>query len=176
METGCIPLSWKAANINAIYKGKGNENDVSNYRPISVTFCFSKIIEKVIFKYLYNYLLECEIISKHQSGFIPGDSTVNQLLLIYHKIMDSLDKGKEVRSVFCDVSKAFDRVWHEGLLYKLESYGIKGKLLDWFKNYLSDRKQRVLTEGIFSTFKSVNAGVPQGSVLGPFYFFYISMT
>lgn len=170
MQCSSIPLSWKLANINAIYKGKGNTNDVLNYRPISITSCFGKMLEKIVFKHLYNHLLEFEIITKYQSGFIPGDSTVYQLLSMYNTIVSKLDKGLEIRSIFCDVSKAFDRVWHPGLLYKLEMYGIKGKLLDWFRNYLTNRKHRVMTEGFFSTYRQVSAGVPQGSVLGPFLF------
>ncbi|PJE77770.1 hypothetical protein CI610_03303 [invertebrate metagenome] len=127
-------------------------------------------MEKIIFKYLFNYLIENSILTKHQSGFIPGDSTVNQLLFIYNEISSNMDKGKELRFIFCDVSKAFDRVWHEGLIQKLKMYGIDGNLLLWFQNYLSDRIQRVSTEGYHSQFKVVNAGVPQGSVLGPLLF------
>ena len=106
----------------------------------------------------------------NQSGFRHKDSTVNQLLLIYDDIMKNLDIGKDVRFIFCDVSKAFNRVWHSGLLYKLRKYGIKNRLLDWFRNYLSDRKQRVCMDGYNSTWKSINAGVPQGSILGPYLF------
>ena len=113
---------------------------------------------------------DCDIITKHQSGFLPKDSTINQLLEIYDTIVSNLDKNNEIKFRFCDISKAFDRVWHECLLCKLGKHDIKGKILQWFKNYLSDRKQRVSTEGFHSTFKTVNAGVPQGSVLGPFLF------
>lgn len=114
--------------------------------------------------------MDNSILSKHQSGFIPGDSTVNQLLFIYNEIVSNMDQGKELRFIFCDISKAFDRVWHKGLLHKLQMYGINGNLLLWFDNYLSDRLQRVTTEGYYSQFKVVNAGVPQGSVLGPLLF------
>jgi hypothetical protein len=84
--------------------------------------------------------------------------------------MKNLDIGKDVRFIFCDISKAFDRVWHRGLLYKLRKYGIKGNLLTWFGSYLSDRKQRVCMNGYYSTWNSINAGVPQGSILGPLLF------
>jgi len=127
-------------------------------------------MEKIVFKNLYNYLIENSILTKHQSGFIPGDSTVNQLLFIYNEIVSNMDQGKELRFIFCDISKAFDRVWHKGLLHKLKMYGIDGNLLLWFENYLSDRLQRVTTEGYHSQFKGINAGVPQGSVLGPLLF------
>ena len=170
LQLGQVPNQWKMANVSAIFKGKGNENDPSNYRPISITSCIGKILEKIIFKYLYNYLQENEILTKYQSGFRPKDSTVNQLLEIYHTIIENLDNEKDIKFIFCDVSKAFDKVWHRGLIHKLQKYGITGNMLNWMKSYLSGRQQRVKNEGFFSTWKSTNAGVPQGSVLGPYLF------
>ena len=101
---------------------------------------------------------------------MPGDSTVNQLIYITNDIAKALDFGKEIRVVFFDISKAFDRVWHEGLLHKLEKYGIRGDLLKWFKSYLSERRQRVVIGGQTSDVYSIKAGVPQGSILGPVLF------
>ena len=110
------------------------------------------------------------MLSSFQSGFIPGDSTVNQLTYLYHTFCEALDSGKEVRAVFCDISKAFDRVWHAGLLYKLEAAGVTGEVLNWFKSYLSDRRQRVVLPGVSSNWNYIRAGVPQGSILGPLLF------
>ena len=110
------------------------------------------------------------VIYKYQSGFQPGDSTVNQLVDIYNTIISSLDKGKDVRFIFCDISKAFDKVWHKGLLSKLKTYGVSGNILGWIENYLCDRQQKVVIDGFSSNHETVNAGVPQGSVLGPFLF------
>ena len=84
----------------------------------------------------------------------------------------ALDNNKEVRVVFLDISKAFDKVWYDGIIYKLKQCGISGKLLNWFINYLSNRKQRVLINGQNSDWDNVEAGVPQGSVLGPCFFLY----
>ena len=123
-----------------------------------------------MFKHLYNHLQENQILSSLQSGFIPGDSTVNQLTFLYNTFSQSLDSGKEVRVVFCDISKAFDRVWHEGLLLKLKAAGIKDSLLAWFRSYLSNRKQRVVLPGAESKWNEIRAGVPQGSILGPLLF------
>ena len=105
-------------------------------------------------------------------GFRPGDSTTNQLLHIVHKIHYSFDhkQSREVRSIFLDISKAFDKVWHEGLIYKLEQNGISGHLLSLMSNYLTNRKQRVLLNGSVSGWGLIEAGVPQGSVLGPLLF------
>ena len=120
---------------------------------------------------MYNFLLEIGFLNPLQSGFRPGDSTVNQLTYLVHKIYYALEQGKEVRMVFLYISKAFDKVWHKGLLYKLELIGIRDPLLGCFRSYLSDRKQRVVIEGQSSNWQSINAGVPQGSVLGPLLFF-----
>ena len=169
IRLGRVPSLWKRANVIPVHKKK--ERDcVGNYRPVSLLSCAGKLQEKVIFKHLYNFLQFNKLISPVQSGFRPGDSTVNQLIHIYHIISGALDKNKDVRLVFCDISKAFDRVWHKGLLFKLSKIGVKGKLLEWFTDYLSDRQQRVTLQGHTSNWKSIRAGVPQGSVLGPLLF------
>ena len=84
--------------------------------------------------------------------------------------LPTLDSGEEVRIIFCDISKAFDRVWHKGLLLKLEAAGISGNLLSWFASYLDNRRQRVVLPGANSRWNSIHAGVPQGSVPGPLLF------
>ena len=105
-----------------------------------------------------------------QSGFIPGDSTVNQLTYLYNNICQALDNGKEVRAIFCDIGKAFDRVWHADLIYKLEAAGVTDAVLNWFRSYLSDKKKRVVLPGASSDWIYILAGVPQRSILGPLLF------
>ena len=129
-----------------------------------------KVLEKIVHKHLFNYIRDDEILSALQSGFIPGDSAVSQLVDIYNTFCKSLDEGNEVLAVFCNISKAFDRVWHRGLIFKLESIGVSDSLLLWFKSYLADRKQRVVLPGAVSAWKYIKAGVPQGSILGPLLF------
>ena len=114
---GQYPTAWKMANVVPIFK-KGNSQLKVNYRPVSLLPCLSKICEKVVFVRLYNFLLEIGYLYKLQSGFRPGDSTVNQLLYFVHQIYCAFEAGKEVRMVFLDISKAFDKVWHAGLLKK----------------------------------------------------------
>ena len=102
---------------------------------------------------MHNYLISNNIIISAQSGFTPKDSTTLQLIDIYDTILKAIDEGKEVRAVFCDISKAFDRVWHRGLLFKLRRMGVIGPLLNWFESYLDQRFQRVVLEGSFSEYK-----------------------
>ena len=164
-----VPLLWKQANVIPIHK-KDSKSCISNYRPISLLSAVSKVFEKIVLKNVYNHFRDNFILSNFQSGFLPGRSTVTQVIEVYHKFCSAIDKNKEVRVVFLDISKAFDRVWHLGLLSKLNSCGISGKMLDWFCNYLTDRQQRVIIDGQCSNFVNIKAGVPQGSVLGPLLF------
>ena len=131
-----------------------------------------KIFEKIIFNNLYKYLTTHQLITKKQSGFRPGDSTTNQLIDLVEEIHQALDSTKslEVRAVFLDISKAFDKVWHDGLIFKMRQNGISGKLLKLFQNYLSNKKQRVVLNGFSSGYSSIESGVPQGSVLGSLLF------
>lgn len=113
---GKVPTRWKMSNVCAIFKNS-DPHEVSNYRPISLLSSLNKVMEKIVHKYMFNFFVDNNIITTLQSGFVPNDSTVNQLTSIYNTFCKVLDDGKEVRAAFCDISKAFDRVWHKGLVY-----------------------------------------------------------
>ena len=100
-----------------------------------------------MFKEMFNIFIENKLISSNLSSFKPGDSYINQLLYITHEIYESFDVGLEVRSVFLDISKAFDKVWHDGIIYKLTQNGISGNLLNLLEDFLKERKQRVVLNG-----------------------------
>ena len=137
-KSSCYPDIWKRSNIIPVHK-KNDKQLVNNYRPISLLPIFGKILEKVIFDRIYGFLLEENLLNPNQSGFRPSDSCINQLLAIIQEIFEAFDCNPSlaVRAVFLDISKAFDKVWHEGLLYKLKSMGISGELY----NLLSSLRQ-----------------------------------
>ena len=124
-------------------------------------------MERCVHKHISEYLEENTIISEFQSGFKPTDSTINQLAYLCNEFAKAIDESKEIRVVFLDISKAFDRVWHKGLLAKLRAIGFSENIVEWFSSYLENRKQRVCLGGIASDWLSIFAGVPQGSILGP---------
>ncbi|MCH2390413.1 MAG: reverse transcriptase family protein, partial [Nitrospinales bacterium] len=169
LETGIYPSLWKKANVQPVHK-KDSRQIVGNYRPISLLCISGKIFEKIIFDQMYSFFNANNLITEHQSGFRPGDSTINQLTSITHEIFASFEDYDETRALFLDISKAFDKTWHDGLIFKLKGFGISGNLISLLTNYLSDRYQRVVLNGQESDWEKIYAGVPQGSVLGPLLF------
>ena len=171
LSSNTFPDVWKKANVIPVHK-KGDKQVLKNYRPVSLLPICGKIFEKLIFNALYSFFEDHKLLNPCQSGFKKNDSCINQLVSITHEIYSAFDcnPSLEVRGVFLDLSKAFDKVWHDGLIYKLKSLGISGSLLKLIQNYLDNRFQRVLLNGQTSEWKPVKAGVPQGSILGPLFF------
>ena len=132
-------------------KKKKNKQELKNYRPISLLPVSSKIFERLLYDSMFKFFTENNLISPNQSGFKPGGSFVNKILSITHQTFKSLDNGHDVYSVFLDMSKAFDKVWHKGLIFKLKQNGISGNLLSTPIDFLTLRKQRVVLNGQLSS-------------------------
>ena len=166
IQTCIYPDQWKHANVTPVHK-KDDKQKIKNYRPISLLPICAKLFERILFNNISNNL-----ITTNPSGFKPGDSTTNQLLYFTHIIHSSFDLNisRDVRGVFLDMSNAFDKVWHDGLLFKLKQNGISGQILNLLTSYLDKRKQRVLLNGCESHWAIVESGIPKGFVLGPLLF------
>ena len=144
-------------NVVPTFK-KDDKQCIKNDRPVSLLLVCGKVFE-VLYNNMFSFFSENDLILPKQPGFGPGDSCTNQLLSTAHKILSAFDDGHEVKGVFLDISKAFDRVWHEGLLFKLQQNGILGELITLIKDFLSCRKQRVVLNGQHSSWADVKAGV-----------------
>ena len=141
-----------------------------SYRPISILPVISKIMERILYNQLYNYLTECDLLSSAQFGFKKSHSTATALLDCTNEWYMNIDKKMFNLVVFVDLKKAFDTVNHGILLKKLKSYGIKGQALDILKSYLSKRRQKCQVGRFVSSERFIECGVPQGSILGPLLF------
>ena len=159
----------KIAKISPVHKG-GDRSSMDNYRPISLLSCFSKILEKIVCKKLTCFLENNNLISSSQYGFRSGHSTIHPMVQFMNYVSETLNKKQHAVAIFCDLRKAFDTCNHTILFKKMEKMGIRGLTLDWFKNYLTDRKQFVNINGASSNLLNSTIGVPQGSILGPILF------
>ncbi len=169
--TGVYPDKLKLAEIIAVFKNKGDQRLLPNYRPISLLSNINKIFEKLVHTRLYSFLELHECIYELQFGFRTKHSTNHALMSLTESVRSALDNSNFACGIFVDFQKAFDTVDHNILLHKLEHYGIRGIANNWFKSYLSNRNQYVSVNGFHSKTEVMKYGVPQGSVLGPLLFF-----
>ena len=169
LDEGKIPEIFKIAYVTPIHKG-GSRQKPENYRPVSITSHVMKVFERVVKKAIMNHLIENQKFNDGQHGFVRGRSTQSQLLAHYYDIYEAIMEGKRMDTVFLDFAKAFDKVDHEILLEKVRNHGITGKLGNWLREFLKNRKFRVVANGCMSEEESVISGVPQGTVLAAILF------
>ena len=171
LQQGVFPDDWKKGNIIPVNKKDSNQI-VDYYRPVSLLPICSKIFEKLIFDSIYDLINKNNLFNNSKSRFRSSDSCIHQSIAITHNIFSAFvaNPSLEVRDVFLDLFKAFDRVWHDDLLYN----GIDSSLFKLIKSFLNNRCQRVVLNGLSSVWKSVTAGVAQGSVLGSLFLIYIN--
>lgn len=168
-KTSIVPSQFKTSIISPIYKA-GDKTDIGNYRPISIINSFTKIFEKCLKDRLISFLQVNNLLSQKQFGFIGGLSTSDALYELTRQVSENLDKHKKCLAVFLDLAKAFDTVPHDILLEVLNSYGIRGPVLEVFGSYLRDRSQTLKINGVFSDPAGIKIGIPQGTVIGPILF------
>ena len=164
---GHFPSAWKETLVLPMFK-KGSRADPGNYRPIALLSIISKVMERLVHEKLSHFLKPW--LNDNQSGFKRKDGTEPQLIRLTHEWSAAVDNGYYVAAVFFDLRKAFDRVWHRGLLAKLAAAGVKGSAFEWFSSFLSGRCQATLVDGSLSEFSPLHAGVPQGAILSPLLF------
>ena len=170
LDTGHVPTEWKRANIVPLFK-KGPKHLPSNYRPVSLTSVACKVLEHIIHSNVMRHFDENNILTVKQHGFRKRRSCVTQLATTIQGIASKLRSGRDqVDIILLDFAKAFDKVPHQRLLYKLNYYGVRGPTLQWVQSFLSQRTQQVLLDGSCSSQADVISGVPQGTVLGPLLF------
>ena len=168
-SSGAFPDTLKIARVVPIFKG-GDHSKLVNYRPISILPCISKIIERLMYVRLYSYLSKYSLLHAEQYGFRSGVSTQDALTNLVENVTKKLDNHESVSVLYLNVSKVFDSLNHEVLLFKLQRYGLRGIVYKWFESYLSACMQYVECYGIKSRQRMLRSGVPQGSVLDPLLF------
>ena len=170
LQSGKYIDQFKLSKVMPLFK-KGNAKDVKNYRPISLLPAFSKILEKIMYKRLNHFLDQKNFFYSQQFGFRQNHSTSHATSLLVSKILEGFDKNEYTLSMFLDLSKAFDSIDHDILLAKLHHIGVRGQSYNWFKSYLSGRKQVVIYNDVASsTYCNLTVGTLQGSILAPLCF------
>ena len=167
LKNSCFPDCWKVSSVVPVFKNIGERSTAKNYRPVSLLSVVSKVFEKLVNDRIVDHLDKCGLFSNFQYGLRSSQSTADLLTVVSDRIASAFNRSGATRAVALDMSKAFDRVCHAGLPHKLKSYGISGQIFDSISSFLTNRRLRVVIDGKCSQEYPVNAGVPQGSILGP---------
>ena len=162
---GKLPSSWKIATIKPILKKGKPEEDLSSYRPISLSSCLGKVAERMMNQRLYWWLEANNLLDVHQAGFRNGHRTDDQLFRLSQRIIDGFHREESTTAVFVDLKQAYDRVWRKGLLLKMQRTGIHGKMYSWIKNFLTGRLIQTKVNQAMSSKQTLEEGLPQGSAL-----------
>ena len=162
---GLLPNAWKTAMIKPILKKGNPAEDLSSYRPISLTSCFDKITERMINDRLYFWLESNKILNSHQAGFRSGRRTDDQLFKLSQKVIDGFHEKQSTTAIFVDLQQAYDRIWRKGLLLKMQRIGIHGKMYNWIKHFLTNRLIQTKCNNAISSKQVLEEGLPQGSAL-----------
>ena len=170
INLGHVPACWKNAVVVMIPKPLKNHSDPANFRPISLLNTLSKLLERVVLFRLNIWIGSNRILSPLQSGFRRGRQTQDHIFRLVQDGLTAFNRDQSMGAIFIDIEKAFDRVWHDGLLFKINNLRIPNYLGIWISNYLHNRTFKVRIGSAYSSYKPIKAGVPQGSVLGPVLF------
>ena len=169
LTTGIFPDAFKLSKVIPLFK-KGDSSLLVNYRPISLLPTISKVFGRVIHDQMYEYFNQFNLLAEQQYGFRKQHSTEYAAIKLIDHVSKEMEAGKTPTSVYIDLSKAFDTLTFEVLLYKLKYYGVTDTAFDLLKSYLTNRKQYVVFDGCQSEHVEIYTGVPQGSILGPLFF------
>ena len=167
LSESCFPDCWKVSSVVPVFKNVGERSTAKNYCPVSLLSVVSKVFEKLVNNGIVDHLEKCSLFSDFQDGFSSSQSTAGLLTVVPDRIARAFNRSGATRAVTLDISKAFDIVWHAGLLHKLKSYGVSGQIFGIISSFLSNRRLRVVLDGKSSQEYPVNAGVSQRSILGP---------
>ena len=167
LKESCFLYCWKVSLVVPVFKNVGERSVAKNYGPVSVLSVVRKVFEKLVNNRIVDHLEKCSLFSDFQYGFRSSRSTADLLTVVSDRIARAFNRSGATRAVALNISKAFDRAWHAGLLHKLKSYGISGQIFGLISSFLSNRRLRFVLGGKSSEEYQVNAGVSQGSILGP---------
>ena len=164
LKESCFPDCRKVSSVVPVFKNVGERPTAKNYHRVSLLSVVSKVFENLVNNRIVDHLEKCDLFSDFRYGFRVCRSTADLLTVVSGRIARAFNRSGATRAVALDISQAFGRVWHAGLLHKLKSYGISGQIFGLISSFLSNRRLRVVLDGKSSQEYPVNAGVPQGSI------------